>query len=31
MIPQFVLRVGYIDKYPEPTTLRRPVSWFVKG
>jgi hypothetical protein len=30
MIPQFVLRVGYIDKYPEPTTLRRPVSWFVK-
>jgi hypothetical protein len=30
MIPQFVLRVGYIDKYPDPTTLRRPVSWFVK-
>jgi hypothetical protein len=30
MIPQFALRVGYVDKYPEPTTLRRPVSWFVK-
>lgn len=30
MIPQVVLRVGYVDKYPEPTTLRRPVSWFVK-
>jgi hypothetical protein len=30
MIPQMVLRVGYIDKYPEPTTLRRPVSWFLK-
>jgi hypothetical protein len=30
VIPQFVLRVGYVDKYPDPTTLRRPVSWFVK-
>jgi hypothetical protein len=30
-IPQFVLRVGYLDKYPEPVSLRRPVSWFIKG
>jgi hypothetical protein len=27
--PQFVLRVGYIDAYPEPVSLRRPVDWFV--
>ncbi|BBO70136.1 hypothetical protein DSCA_40660 [Desulfosarcina alkanivorans] len=27
--PQFVLRVGYIDTYPEPVSLRRPVDWFV--
>jgi hypothetical protein len=26
--PQFVLRVGYLDSYPKPVTLRRPVSWF---
>jgi hypothetical protein len=30
MIPQLVLRVGYVDKYPDPMTLRRPVSWFLK-
>ncbi|MBP1715834.1 MAG: Tat pathway signal protein [Deltaproteobacteria bacterium] len=30
MIPQFVLRIGYLDKYPEPVSLRRPVSWFLK-
>ncbi len=29
IIPQFVLRVGYIDRYPEPVSLRRPVDWFV--
>ena len=29
MIPQFVLRVGYLKKYPDPVSLRRPVSWFV--
>jgi hypothetical protein len=29
-IPQFVLRVGYLDGYPEPVSLRRPVSWFVR-
>ncbi len=31
MIPQFMLRVGYLEKYPEPVSLRRPVEWFVKG
>ncbi len=30
MIPQFILRVGYVDRYPEPVSLRRPVSWFVR-
>lgn len=30
MIPQFVLRVGYLKNYPEPVSLRRPVSWFVR-
>ncbi len=28
-IPQFMLRVGYLNKYPKPVTLRRPVQWFV--
>lgn len=27
--PQFVLRVGYLDRYPKPVSLRRPVEWFV--
>ncbi len=27
--PQFVLRVGYLEKYPQPVSLRRPVAWFV--
>jgi hypothetical protein len=27
---QFILRTGYLIKYPEPVTLRRPVNWFVK-
>jgi len=26
--PQFVLRVGYLDRYPKPASLRRPVEWF---
>jgi hypothetical protein len=30
MIPQFMLRVGYVDKYPDPVSLRRPVAWFVR-
>ena len=29
MIPQFVLRVGYLNTYPDPVSLPRPVSWFV--
>jgi hypothetical protein len=28
-VPQFVLRVGYLDTYPAPVSLRRPVEWFV--
>ena len=24
--PQFILRVGYLDKYPDPVSLRRPVG-----
>jgi hypothetical protein len=31
MIPQFVLRVGYLKRYPKPVSLRRPVSWFVRS
>jgi hypothetical protein len=31
VIPQFVLRVGYVDEYPDPVSLRRPVNWFVKA
>ena len=27
-IPQFMLRVGYVDKYPNPVTVRRSVNWF---
>jgi hypothetical protein len=30
MIPQFMLRVGYLSKYPDPVTLRRPVDWFIR-
>jgi nitroreductase len=29
LIPQFVLRVGYPDRYPPAASLRRPVAWFV--
>jgi len=31
MVPQFLLRVGYLKHYPEPVSLRRPVSWFVRS
>jgi nitroreductase len=31
VIPQFILRVGYLKNYPEPVSLRRPVSWFVRS
>ncbi len=26
---QLLLRVGYVDEYPDPVSIRRPVSWFV--
>ncbi len=26
---QFVLRTSYLEKYPDPVSLRRPVEWFV--
>ena len=29
-IPQFVVRAGMIDGYPQPATLRRPVSTFAR-
>lgn len=28
---QFLIRVGYVDHYPEPVSLRRPVDWFVRA
>ena len=31
VIPQFVLRVGYLAEYPDPVSLRRPVSCFVSS
>ncbi len=30
MVPQFMLRVGYLSQYPDPVTIRRPVDWFVR-
>lgn len=27
---QFILRMGYLGKYPAPVSLRRPVEWFVR-
>jgi hypothetical protein len=27
---QFILRIGYLETYPDPITLRRPVNWFVR-
>ena len=29
-LPHFMLRVGYLDRYPDPVSVRRPVEWFVK-
>lgn len=29
-LPQFMIRAGYLDKYPDPVSLRRPVDWFLK-
>lgn len=31
VIPQFMLRVGYLNKYPDPVSLRKPVEWFVRS
>jgi hypothetical protein len=30
VVPQFVLRVGYLDTYPNPVSLRRSVASFVR-
>lgn len=27
---QFILRTGYVQVYPSPVSLRRPVNWFVR-
>lgn len=27
---QFILRTGYLDQYPQPVSLRRPVDWFLR-
>ena len=27
---QWILRIGYLKSYPDPVSLRRPVSWFVQ-
>jgi len=27
---QFILRTGYLDQYPQPVSLRRPVGWFLR-
>lgn len=29
-LPQFLLRVGYVDSYPPPASLRMPPEWFVR-
>lgn len=28
---QWILRMGYVGSYPDPVSLRRPVSWFVRA
>jgi hypothetical protein len=27
--PQFILRVGYLNSYPDPVSIRRPIEWFL--
>ena len=27
---QWILRIGYVNSYPDPVSLRRPLSWFVE-
>jgi len=29
-VPQMVIRVGYLDTYPDPVSFRRPPGWFVR-
>ncbi len=29
--PQFILRVGYLDSYPDPVSIRRPVERFLQA
>jgi hypothetical protein len=29
-LPHFMIRAGYIDKYPDPVSVRRPVEWFIR-
>lgn len=29
--PRMLLRIGYVNSYPEPVTLRRHLGWFVRG
>ena len=31
IIPQFILRTGYLDSYPDPVSIRRPVEWFIRS
>jgi len=27
---QWILRIGYLKSYPDPVSLRMPISWFVQ-
>jgi hypothetical protein len=27
---QWILRIGYLESYPDPVSLRMPASWFVQ-
>jgi hypothetical protein len=29
-VPQFVLRIGYVTRYPDPVSPRMPVTWFTQ-
>ena len=28
---QWILRMGYLESYPAPVSLRMPVSWFIQA
>ncbi len=30
-MPQSVLRIGYLNTYPDAVSLQRPVSWFLRS